>query len=68
MISARSVTTARAPAWVRALGLAGLVRVADDGDAAEPAREYVGHGVADERAVLRLSPEAPDRDADARAS
>jgi hypothetical protein len=43
------------------LGFAGLVRVADDGDAAEQAREDVGYGVADEQTVLWLGLEAADR-------
>jgi integrase len=42
----------------------GLVRIADDGNAAKQARKDVGLGVADEYAVVGLGLEAADRGAD----
>jgi hypothetical protein len=64
VISARSVITARAPSLAQGVGFAGLVGVADDGDAAGQAREDVGHAAADEHAVPGLGPQAADCDAD----
>src|SRR5258708_12277225 len=45
MISARSVTTARAPAWVRALGLPGLVPLAHAAAPPPPAPHSLGPAV-----------------------
>jgi hypothetical protein len=42
------------------VSLAGLVRIADDCDAAEQARQDVGHGVADAYAVLGFGLEDAD--------